>query len=291
MMQLPVWLTVHEPTMSNGKCTANHVTLPPTRRWCRNGAANQLRCLNDIVAAHGCWPSRPEFMAMMSHGNPAAPVELGPDGRMRWATVYRSGTVYNHLTRVYQSVDRLHQDAPPTPPVAPTARHPFYGLAKGAPVPFELWPRSMVAALAYHAPASVANHPMASNTRTTTVALRSYVRRVRRTCRVPPPVHGDVWMRLLFRMLPVNCRFAYLQVERPDAILCAYGCGQPGLGVSSKRLEPFRRVLWLVNHLGPRPFFGQRAWRSPQGRPQDSVGSAHGLNAAPHMERAQQGPI
>jgi hypothetical protein len=26
-------------------------------------------------------------------------------------------------------------------------------------------------------------------------------------------------------MLPVNCRLSYLQIERPDAICCAYGCG------------------------------------------------------------------
>ncbi|KAF0717289.1 Aste57867_2386 [Aphanomyces stellatus] len=41
-----------------------------------------------------------------------------------------------------------------------------------------------------------------------------------------PPVHDDVWLRLLFHILLVNCRFAYLQVERPDAICCTYGCVQ-----------------------------------------------------------------
>ncbi|RHY60109.1 hypothetical protein DYB30_005852 [Aphanomyces astaci] len=224
-MQLPVWLTTYEPTMSNGKCAARIVNSPPTRRWCSHGAYNQLRCLADIVAVHGRWPTRPEFMVMMCQGNPAAPVERGNDGRMQWAPVYRSGMIYTHLTCVYARVQGLSQLPPLPTPAAPTARHPFYGLAKDVPTPFELWPRRMVLALAYHAPATETHHPMSSTARATAAALHNYVRRVRQTCRLPPPVHGDVWLRLLFRMLPVNCRFAYLQVERPDVICCAYGCG------------------------------------------------------------------
>ncbi|KDO25358.1 hypothetical protein SPRG_09183 [Saprolegnia parasitica CBS 223.65] len=71
----------------------------------------------------------------------------------------------------------------------------------------------------------VSTHPMVSAARTTPSALSSYLRRVRRTCGLAPPVQSDVWLRLLFNMLPVNSRFAYLQRQRPDAICCAYGCG------------------------------------------------------------------
>ncbi|ETV63580.1 hypothetical protein H257_19494 [Aphanomyces astaci] len=115
--------------------------------------------------------------------------------------------IYNHLTCVYARVQGL--SCPPLPPQQ-------LGTPSTA--------RRMVLALAYHAPATEAHHPMSSTARATTAALHNYVRRVRQTCRLPPPVHGDVWLRLLFRMLPVNCRFAYL-LERPDAICCAYGCG------------------------------------------------------------------
>ncbi|ETV71808.1 hypothetical protein H257_12952 [Aphanomyces astaci] len=79
--------------------------------------------------------------------------------------------------------------------------------------------------LSYHAPATETPHPMSSTARATAAALHNYARRVRQTCRLPPPVHGDAWLRLLFHMLPVNCRFAYLQVERSNVICCAYGCG------------------------------------------------------------------
>ena len=251
-MQLPVWLTTYEPTLAHGKCAAAMVNSPPTRRWCTHGVSNQLRCLADLVAVHGRWPTRAEFVAMMSHGNPAARVEIGNDGRMQWAPVHRSGMIYNHLTSVYATVQGLNQVPPPTSPAPPTARHPFYGLAKDTPVPFELWPRRMVLALAYHAPATAVHHPMSSSARTTTADLHSYARRVRRTCRIPPPVQGDVWLRLLFRMLPVNCRFFYLQAERPDAICCAYGCGV---------VETQHHAFHACPHIHPVWSFHRDAWR------------------------------
>ncbi|RHY88949.1 hypothetical protein DYB35_009494 [Aphanomyces astaci] len=259
-MHLPVWLTTYEPTMANGMCAASVVHSSPTRRWCKHGAANRLRCLADVVAVHGRWPTRPEFMVMMSQGNPAAPVEINRDGHMHWAPVHRSGMIYNHLTRMHTQVQGLHQLPPNTVPVPESTRHPFYGMVKDTPTPFELWPRPMVVALAYHAPASEVSHPMASTTRTTTALIQSYVRRVRRTCRLPPPLHGDVWLRLLFRMLPVNCRFAYLQVERPDAICCTYGCGQVETQHHAFHACPQIHPVWSFHRDAWRPFGAPFTW-------------------------------
>ncbi|ETV98930.1 hypothetical protein H310_08417 [Aphanomyces invadans] len=109
----------------------------------------------------------------------------------------------------------------------------------------------MVSALAHHAPATEVDHPMASTGRSTPAALRSYVRRVRRSCRLLPPLHGDVWLRVLYRMLPVNCRFAHLQVERPDAICCAYGCG---------RVETQHHALHACPQIHPVWAFHRGAW-------------------------------
>ncbi|ETV85589.1 hypothetical protein H257_03297 [Aphanomyces astaci] len=174
----------------------------PTWRWCKHGAANRLRCLADVVAVHGRWPTRPEFMVMMSQGNPAAPVEINRDGHMHWAPVHRSGMIYNHLTRMHTQVQGLHQLPPNIVPVPESTRHPFYGMVKDTPTPFELWPRPMVVALAYHAPASEVSHPMTSTTRTTTALIQSYVRRVEtqhhafHACPRIHPVwsfHRDAW--------------------------------------------------------------------------------------------------
>ncbi|KAF0691478.1 Aste57867_17304 [Aphanomyces stellatus] len=169
------------------------------------------------------------------------------------------------------------------------------GWSKVSPTPFELWPRDMVIALGYHAPATPVRHPMTSTTRTTTAALRGYVRRVRRTCRLPPPVHGDVWLCLLFHMLPVKCHFAYLQVERPDAICCTYGYVQ----VETQRhafhecatISPvwtFHQDAW--SRFGVSfswlaiSFFGQCEWRPPQGRPQDAVDPPDSRHTPPHLD-------
>ncbi|OQR82120.1 hypothetical protein ACHHYP_16377 [Achlya hypogyna] len=46
---------------------------------------------------------------------------------------------------------------------------------------------------------------MATSTRTATDDIRSYVRRVRRILRRLPPVHSDVWLRLLYLCCTYNC--------------------------------------------------------------------------------------
>ncbi|KAF0688865.1 Aste57867_19588 [Aphanomyces stellatus] len=56
---------------------------------------------------------------------------------------------------------------------------------------------------------------------------------------------------LLFHMLPVNCRFAYLQVERPDAICCTYGCVQ---------VETQRHAFHECATISPVWTFHQDAW-------------------------------
>jgi hypothetical protein len=110
----------------------------------------------------------------------------------------------------------------------------------------------MVLALAYHAPATAMHHPMTTTARATSAALESYVKRLRRTCRIPPPVQGDVWLRLLFHMLPVNCRLVYLQVDRPDVICCAYGCGA---------VETQRHAFHDCPNIHPVWSFHREAWR------------------------------
>jgi hypothetical protein len=52
-------------------------------------------------------------------------------------------------------------------------------------------------------------------------------------------------------MLPVNCRFAYLQVEQPAAICCAYGCGQ---------VETQHHALYACPQVHPVWAFHRGAW-------------------------------
>ncbi|ETV69955.1 hypothetical protein H257_14542 [Aphanomyces astaci] len=106
--------------------------------------------------------------------------------------------------------------------------------------------------MSFHAPDEPVPHPMSTLARDNPSSLRSYVQRVRQTFRLPPPIQSDVWLRLLFHMLPVNSRFFYLQTTRPDAIYCTYGCGiietQSHTFHSCHRVHP----VWL---------FHASAWR------------------------------
>ncbi|OQR88803.1 hypothetical protein THRCLA_10092 [Thraustotheca clavata] len=130
--------------------------------------------------------------------------------------------------------------------------HPFVAMVKDNVQPFQRWPRRLIIDLACHAPSVVVQHPMASTQRSTDADLKRYVRLVRRTCRKPPSLQADVWLRLLYNMLPVNSRFYYLQVAQPTAVCCAYGCG-----AVEAQLHAFHQCSH-INHVWQ---FHARAWQ------------------------------
>ncbi|RLO10915.1 hypothetical protein DYB28_012980 [Aphanomyces astaci] len=61
-------------------------------------------------------------------------------------------------------------------------------------------------------------------------------------------------------MLPVNCRFAYLQVERPDAICCTYGCGQVETQHHAFHACPRIHPVWSFHRDAWRPFGAPFTW-------------------------------
>ena len=251
-LQQPVWLTTDVRLLSEAKlCTARLVNNPATRQWCLHGATNGVRCLRDLIPGDGRWPSRPEFLIKMSHGNPGARVELGPDGNLRLALAYRTGLIYNHLHRLYDNITGDFLNTPEAERALPPTAHPYQAKVKERIAPFEQWPKGLIADLARHTPVSEVDHPMTSRTRATPSDLQRYVRLVRRILRGLPPVHADVWLRLLYHMLPVNSRFAYLQVTQPNAVCCAYNCGAVETELHALHACPTVHPLWL---------FHGRAW-------------------------------
>ncbi|OQR83403.1 hypothetical protein ACHHYP_14755 [Achlya hypogyna] len=198
----------------------------------------------------------------MSNANPAARVRLDMHGHVILACTHRSGLVYNHLTATYRRVLEAYQDAPAATRGAPPAPHPYLAMVKDrvAPfleraTPFEQWPRALVTDLARHAPVTDVAHPMATPSRATPEALRPYVKLVRRLLRRLPPVQADVWLRLLYHMLPVNCRFSYLQAQDPSAVCCTYGCGAVETQYHALRACARVQALWAF-HAGAWANFG-----------------------------------
>ena len=222
-LRLPVWLTSYDALHAGNETTiSTAVKSAEMRRWCRNGAGNGLRCLADFLTPHGYWPTREIFVNNMSSNNASTQVHMNTAGVIDFAPPLRTDAVYNYLTRVFVQVLASYDIRPGTPILNfPEVSHPFVRTIKDSPVPFESWPKRYVCQLAYHAPSDVATHPMASSTRSDQ-DLRKYVSLVRKTCRLPPPVQGDLWIRLLMKMLPVNSRFYFLQPSFPDAVCCVY---------------------------------------------------------------------
>ncbi|RHZ17005.1 hypothetical protein DYB31_009054 [Aphanomyces astaci] len=197
---------------------------PITLMWCRNGAGNGFHSLKDFFTRQGTWPTKTAFVNRLSSNNPAAQVQLLASGEMGFAAPERAGTVYSHLTNIFDQIIRTFAIRAGTalPHVAITS-HPFQTVVKDQVIPFELWPMNFLSQIAYHAPSDGKPHPVKSPSRSEQSAISKYVRLIRKTCRLSPPVHGDVWFRLLFKMLPVNSRLYYLQPQQPDVICCVYG--------------------------------------------------------------------
>ncbi len=255
VMNLPLWLTSYEP-MHNGppKYSACLASEPNIRRWCLHGASNGLRSLKDFLNTDGSWPTQAMFIARMSQGNPAARVRLSATrDHMEFCAIERSVPIYRHITRVYEQIGRLFDIRPGalSPGLAHTA-HPFFGYVKKQSQSFCAWPKKKLSDLAYHAPPVSSTHPAATSSRTSTEDLAKYMRFVRRTCRAPTPVQGDVWLRLILRMLPVNSRFSYKQVIDPAAITCTYGCGA---------VETEHHAFHTCNEVFPTWQFHAGAWR------------------------------
>ena len=117
-------------------------------------------------------------------------------------------------------------------------------------------------------------------------------------------VQADVWRRLLYHMLPVNCRFSYLQIERPDAICCANGCGSVETEHhafhtctsiypiwSFQRVGPFCRGFGVVQHHAARPLHHKRPRRRRQGRDPAALAPLRRRDAPPRVDGAQRRPV
>ncbi|KAG9412904.1 hypothetical protein AC1031_015795 [Aphanomyces cochlioides] len=71
--------------------------------------------------------------------------------------------------------------------------------------------------------------------------------------RYPTRVQADVWWRILFRMLPVNSRFFFLQDTNPSIIECSF----PGCSA----VETIQHILFDCKFVKPVWNWHQAAWR------------------------------
>ncbi|KAH9079772.1 hypothetical protein Ae201684P_013563 [Aphanomyces euteiches] len=101
---------------------------------------------------------------------------------------------------------------------------------------------------------SPSSTPCRANSRNSDLAIKKYINTtVKPLMRYPTPLQADVWWRILFRMLPVNSRFFFLQDTNPSIIECSY----PGCSA----VETMQHILFDCKFVKPVWNWHQAAWR------------------------------
>jgi hypothetical protein len=205
----------------NSKSTCLVVALRYHRTWTRHLAEQGLHSLEDVLTPTRHWPTLDEFQRLMLQY-----ADSFDDLEDRPVTFRHS---YNLLTaiahKVWDAVG-LHYDSP-IPPLA-IGECGVAAMVQGVPLAFPLWPRRYIKTICFHGVRPTKPHPMASSSRSTETQLRTYLRRhVNPTLAHLPPLYADVWWRILFRMMPVNYRYFFLQNTNPHIMECSYpGCSE-----------------------------------------------------------------
>lgn len=230
-LHAPCWYTTNprfnqEGHLSIQKLAAN---VPATARWIRHAASRGLHSLHDIirVGAGGFWPDYTTFHDTMSSHSPETRVVL-VNGNIQIDRVYNSGAIYDRLAFAYNDLRIRHGvrlDIPHDIHSVMPAQHPFRALIKSQLQPFEQWPRYLVKRISFHGTKPSRPHPTSSPDRPDYKSAKQYMRLARDSFKVLTPVHADVWLRVLLRMLPVNDRFPHRLQHDPDSMLCVYRCG------------------------------------------------------------------
>jgi len=231
-LSMPVWLTLHKDFVQpSGKMAATIAAKYPESRWlCQHGLSNGLRSLRDFLhntgtRFKGYWPDFTRFHQAMASGYRGLTVN-NTQGRI-WIDLERNvWPVFNHLSTVYDAVcTRLRVRRDVSLEDVAEAPHPFRQEIKDQDTPFELWPRRVVVAMAYHGPRLAAPHPTSTPARVGYVESRKYMDLLKQSLRLLTPVHADVWFRATMKMLPVHARYHYMRDHHPEIVLCSHGCG------------------------------------------------------------------
>ncbi|KAH9050791.1 hypothetical protein Ae201684P_017340 [Aphanomyces euteiches] len=215
---------------SNGP-TSLAVALKHHRPFYKFIAQEGLHCLDDFVTAQRVWPSYEEFKLQMESHVWRFPGDDFP-------------RVFRHLysllsliaTNVWQVLGiSLEEVVPPNREVQfPVGQY--------------------IRSICFCAPLLTKQHPLSSDSRNSDLAIKKYINTtVKPLMRYPTPLQADVWWRILFRMLPVNSRFFFLQDTNPSIIECSY----PGCSA----VETMQHILFDCKFVKPVWNWHQAAWR------------------------------
>ncbi|KAF0707051.1 hypothetical protein AaE_013793, partial [Aphanomyces astaci] len=224
LLTAPLWLQRHSlflvPTL---ECdTSLAIALRSHRGWYQYLAECGIHSLEDFLTPTRTWPSREEFTLQQ--------IDFVDNYDRREPRPTSFDRFYNFVTlivrRVCDIIGRSVND--PFPPCNGDCLS-FTNTFQQQPTPFHLWPKQVIKNVCFHPPPLTKQHPLLSADRNTNTKIRTYMREtLTPLLNLPPPVQGDLWWRLMFRMLPVNYSLFFLQDTHPNIMECSYpGCVAP----------------------------------------------------------------
>ncbi|KAH9079079.1 hypothetical protein Ae201684P_019074 [Aphanomyces euteiches] len=247
LLTMSIWLQVHPLFLvpgSNGP-TSLAVALKHHRPFYKFLAQEGLHCLDDFVTAQRVWPSYEEFKLQMESHVWRFPGDDFP-------------RVFRHLysllsliaTNVWQVLGiSLEEAVPPNRDVQfPSDKFGRMSLFLST-MAAQVHPIDLLLCATTHQAA-----PHVERFKNNDLAIKKYINTsVKPLMRYPSPLQADVWWRILFRMLPVNSRFFFLQDTNPSIIECSY----PGCSA----VETMQHILFDCKFVKPVWNWHQAAWR------------------------------
>ena len=222
------------------------VFLQSYRPWYSLVAAHGFYCLSDFMPHH-VWPNIEDFARHID-------IRIGtlPPDIKRPASLL---PLYTQLSAFVQRIEDLLQISLRIPRLAlplSTIAFSYHAPNTPTPTPFTDLPTYQIKPLATHYPQPQRTHPMASLHRTNSTMIQSAIKKFKSWYKFLPPVYGNVWFQILFRLLPSNARFPWAQHHDPTKIECTYpSCHNP---------ETYRHILFDCQYVAPTWSFHRQVW-------------------------------
>ncbi|RHY01652.1 hypothetical protein DYB36_012427 [Aphanomyces astaci] len=222
LLTMSIWFQRHPLFLVKGsktEMTCLAIALRKHRSWSRHLASCGLHCLGDLLTPSRHWPTLDQFQRRMLDF-----AETFDELEERPVTFRHSYVQLSTIAQRVWEVMGLALDKPV--PFTGPSESEVGASVLGIPMGFAHWPRKYTKTICFHAAQPTKPHPMATASRNTEAHIRSYIKtQVKPTLAPLPPLLADVWLRILYRMIPVSYRYFFLQHSNPHIVECAYpGC-------------------------------------------------------------------
>ncbi|KAF0704089.1 hypothetical protein AaE_015110 [Aphanomyces astaci] len=216
LLRTPLWLSSHPQLQirHQGKTLPLAYVLIFHRDWLRWLVDNhRLFCLEDVLSPTKSWPTLDEFARNIRRTNERFPF---PQPRSY-------NRIYGHLTTLLEGIIPQHQLPSLFATPAPPAPFPFTIETHRGKSTFPNFKPPDIRYLHAKPSEEPSKHPF-ENWAIPKDEIRSTLIHLRNLMRPVYPLVADTYFRLLFKLLPFQARFWFLEHLNPNIQLCPYNC-------------------------------------------------------------------